>query len=110
MPDADITQAPLKHKRGLSRLWNALLVSLWGLQLAFRHEAAFRLEVAMAIVLIPLACLLPVSPVERVLLNASVLLVMVVELLNWSRRVGRARGAGAPAVPGPLTLARILIR
>lgn len=32
--------------------------------------------------LLPLACLLPVQPVQRVLLIAAVLLTMIVELLN----------------------------
>jgi diacylglycerol kinase (ATP) len=83
-PQVEFTESPHKGQRGLRRLFNAFLYSLSGLRLAFRHESAFRQECAMAIVLIPLACALPVMPVERVMLVASVLLVIVVELLNSS--------------------------
>jgi len=69
---------------GLGRVVKAFGFSLHGLSSAWRTEGAFRQEVLAALVLIPLACLAPVSTVERVLLIASVLLVMVVELLNSS--------------------------
>ena len=39
---------------------------------------------ALAAMLVPIACILPVAPVERVLLISSVLLVLIVELLNSS--------------------------
>lgn len=84
LPQGDLTESPHKGQRGLRRLFNAFLYSLSGLRLAYRHESAFRQECAMAIVLIPLACVIPVMPVERVMLIASVLLVIVVELLNSS--------------------------
>jgi diacylglycerol kinase (ATP) len=69
---------------GPGRVVKALGYSLHGLASAWRTEGAFRQEVLAAIVLIPLAWFSPVSTVERVLLIASVLLVMVVELLNSS--------------------------
>jgi diacylglycerol kinase (ATP) len=84
MLEADASESPHKGQRGLRRLWNAFLYSLSGLRLAFRHESAFRQEVALAVVLIPIAIMLPVPGVERVLLTCSVLLVLVVELLNSS--------------------------
>jgi diacylglycerol kinase (ATP) len=84
MPDAAQVESPHKGQRGLRRLINAFFYSLSGLSLAFRHESAFRQEIALAAVLVPLACALSVSAVERVLLIASVLLVLVVELLNSS--------------------------
>src|ERR1700751_5033566 len=77
-------ESPHKGQSGIRRLINALFYSLSGLNLAFRHESAFRQEIALAVVLIPLACFLPVGAVERVLLIASVLLVLIVELLNSS--------------------------
>jgi diacylglycerol kinase (ATP) len=80
----DTLESPHKGQRGLRRLVNAFFYSLSGFALAYRHESAFRQEVALAAVLIPTACLLPVQPVERVLLIGSVLLVMIVELLNSS--------------------------
>lgn len=81
---SDLPESPHKGQRGLQRLLNALFYSLSGLKIAFEHESAFRQEVALAVVLVPVACIVPVSPVERVLLLASVLLVFVVELLNSS--------------------------
>jgi diacylglycerol kinase (ATP) len=53
-----------------------------GLCTTFRSESAFRQEVALAVVLVPCAMLLPVSAIERVMLIGSVLLVLLVELLN----------------------------
>src|SRR6266567_8923631 len=84
MSTPDLPESPHKGQRGLQRLFNALFYSLSGLRLAFRHESAFRQEVALAAVLVPLACVVPVTPVERVLLLGSVLFVFVVELLNSS--------------------------
>lgn len=84
MADAEVAESPHKGQRGLRRLFNAFFYSLSGLRLAFRHESAFRQEVALAAVLVPLACVLDVGALERVVLIGSVLLVMVVELLNSS--------------------------
>lgn len=75
-------ESPYKGKTGLRRAWNALLYSLDGLRAAFRHEDAFRQEVVLAVVLVPVALFMPVSPVEKALMIASVLLVLIVELLN----------------------------
>jgi len=75
-------ESPHKGQRGVRRLINAFFFSLSGLALAYRHESAFRQEIALAAVLVPLACALPVGAVERVLLIGSVLLVLIVELLN----------------------------
>jgi len=84
MSTPDLPESPHKGQRGLQRLFNALFYSLSGLGLAFRHESAFRQEVALAVVLVPIACLVRVTAAERVLLLGSVLLVFVVELLNSS--------------------------
>ncbi|MCG6932244.1 MAG: diacylglycerol kinase [Gallionella sp.] len=75
-------ESPYKGKTGLKRLWNALFYSLAGLRAAFRHEDAFRQEVLLACILIPAAILLPVHSVGKALMIASVLLVLIVELLN----------------------------
>lgn len=84
MADAEIIESPHKGQRGVRRLFNAFFYSLSGLRLAFRHESAFRQEVALAAVLVPVACMLDVSALDRVVLIGSVLLVMIVELLNSS--------------------------
>jgi diacylglycerol kinase (ATP) len=60
---------------------NAFINSMDGLRAAW-GEAAFRQEVLLAVVLLPCAFWVPVAPVERALLVASVLLVLVVEILN----------------------------
>ena len=71
-----------KGKKGLARMWNALFYSLDGLSAAFRHEDAFRQEVLMALVLIPIAIHLPASGTGKAMMVGSVVLVLVVELLN----------------------------
>jgi diacylglycerol kinase (ATP) len=53
-----------------------------GFRGAFRDEAAFRQELALAVVVIPLGLYLGRSGVERTLLVAPMLLVLIVELLN----------------------------
>ncbi|MBI1887018.1 MAG: diacylglycerol kinase [Nitrosomonadales bacterium] len=75
-------ESPYKGKTGLQRLWNALGYSLDGFRAAYQHEDAFRQEILLAALLIPLALWLPVSHAGKALMVASVLLVLVVELLN----------------------------
>jgi diacylglycerol kinase (ATP) len=81
---SDVVESVHKGKRGLRRLVNAFNYSMSGLRLAYRHEHAFRQEVLGAALLLPIACLVPVTPVERVLLIGTILLVLIVELLNSS--------------------------
>jgi len=68
--------------RGMTRVLRALGASLRGLTGAFRDEAAFRQELAFAAVVIPLGLWLGRSGIERALLIAPVLLILVVELVN----------------------------
>jgi diacylglycerol kinase (ATP) len=68
--------------RGATRLIRAVGASWRGLYGAFREEAAFRQELAFALIVIPLALWLGRSGVERALLIAPMLLTLVVELLN----------------------------
>jgi len=75
-------ESPYKGKTGLVRLWNACGYSLAGFRAAFKHEDAFRQETLLAIILIPLALWLPVGYLGKALMIASVLLVIIVELLN----------------------------
>jgi len=75
-------ESPFKGKTGLKRVWNAMFYSFEGLRAAYRHEDAFRQEFWLAVVLIPLALALPASGVGHALMIASVLLVLVVELIN----------------------------
>ncbi|HEX2494814.1 MAG TPA: diacylglycerol kinase [Steroidobacter sp.] len=67
---------------GVRRLWLAFANSWQGFKGAFRAEAAFRQETAVAAVLLPLGAWLGQTPVEKALLISSVLLVLIVELVN----------------------------
>ena len=75
-------ESPFKGKTGLRRVWNALHYSMDGLRAAYVGEDAFRQEVLLAAILIPLAFVLPVSWGGRAAMVASVLLVLIVELIN----------------------------
>ncbi|HMA90585.1 MAG TPA: diacylglycerol kinase [Burkholderiales bacterium] len=75
-------QSPHKGKTGLRRLINATRYSLAGIAEAARHEDAFRQEILLAAVLVPLGLWLGHSGIARALLCGSVLLVLIVELLN----------------------------
>jgi diacylglycerol kinase (ATP) len=74
--------SPFKGKTGLQRVLNAAGYSGAGLRAAFKHEDAFRQEVFLALVLIPLALYLGETGMARALMIAAVLGVLVVELLN----------------------------
>lgn len=75
-------ESPYKGKTGLKRVWNALHYSLDGLKAAYQHEDAFRQELILACILIPLALYLPVNGFSKALMICSVFLVLVVELMN----------------------------
>lgn len=75
-------ESPFKGKTGLRRLLNAFGYTVHGFASAFRHEDAFRQEVLLAAVLIPIALVLDVDGLGRAMMIAAVLLVLVVELLN----------------------------
>ena len=77
-----MAESPYKGKTGLRRICNALFYSIDGLRAALRHEDAFRQEVLLAAVLIPLALWLSASGLSKALMIGSVLLVLIVELLN----------------------------
>lgn len=93
------------------RILRAFSYSLAGLRSAYKKESAFRQELILAIVLIPLGTWLGRNGVERALLVGSVLLVLIVELLNsaieatvdrggkdWDKLAGRAKDMGSAAV------------
>jgi diacylglycerol kinase (ATP) len=75
-------ESPYKGQTGLRRILSATRNSLEGLVAAVRHEDAFRQELIMAAVLVPVGIWLGKNGLERALLVAAVLLVLVVELLN----------------------------
>ena len=77
-----VQESPFKGKTGLQRVWRAFHYSLEGFRAAYKCEDAFRQEALLAALLIPVAFFLPVTGVGRALMIASVLLVLIVELIN----------------------------
>lgn len=97
--------------QGLKRLILATGYSWKGLKAGWKNEEAFRQEVLLAVVLIPVALYLEVSSVQTILLIGSVLLVLIVEILNSAveavvdlvtkekhELAGRAKDMGSAAV------------
>lgn len=111
--------ADSKHK-GMQRLVNATQYSWQGIKAAYKHEEAFRQEVWLFIVAIPLALWLGDTVIEKILMIVSVLLVMIVEILNSAIEAvvdrfggevhelsGRAKDMGSAAVT--LSLLNVVI-
>lgn len=107
-----------ENKATLARVFRAAGYSMKGLKAAYLHEAAFRQEVWMACVLIPIGLYLGNSGVEKALLAGSVLLILVAELLNsavesvvdrigseFHELSGRAKDIGSAAVFMAMVLA-----
>ncbi|ANY17576.1 diacylglycerol kinase [Bordetella pseudohinzii] len=103
--------SPYKSTGGLRRILNALRYSWQGLKAAVKYEAAFRQELALAVLLIPAAFFLGRTTDEVFMLIASVVLVLVVELINSAIEaladalsvethplLGRAKDLGSAAV------------
>ena len=77
-------KSPYKGKTGFNRLINAFGYSIAGTLAAFKHEDAFRQEVILSAILIPLALYLGQTGIEQALMISSLLFIIVVELLNSS--------------------------
>ena len=105
------------RRAGVARLIDATRWSLSGLAAAFRNEAAFRQELLCAAAMVPLGLWLGANGLEKALLVASVLQVLVVELLNSAieasvdrvsldrhELAGRAKDMGSAAVMVSLVL------
>lgn len=75
-------ESPYKGKTGFRRLLNAFGYSLAGFRAAYKHEDAFRQEIYLSAVLIPLTFWLPATQLGKAMMIGSVLLVIMVELLN----------------------------
>lgn len=82
IPQNEDFQRPKRTRSGVGRIVDATRASLAGLAAAVRHEEAFRIELALAVVLVPLGLWLGANGVERALLAGSVAYVLIVELLN----------------------------
>ncbi|MGL1567260.1 diacylglycerol kinase [Vibrio parahaemolyticus] len=105
-------------KTGIRRVMDATGYSIKGLKAAWTHEAAFRQELVLTLVLSISAFFLPVTTLERVLMISSLLVILIVELINsaveavvdrvsddWHELSGRAKDIGSAAVFVALFLA-----
>lgn len=97
--------------KGLKRLVLATGYSWKGLKSGWQNEEAFRQEVILAVILIPLALWLDAGQIQTILMIASILLVLIVEILNSAIEAvvdlvtaekhtlaGRAKDMGSAAV------------
>jgi len=71
-----------KSKSGLKRIMAATGYSIAGLQAAWRHEHAFRQELVVAGIATVAALALPVSSFQKLFLIATMVFVLIVELIN----------------------------
>ena len=70
------------NNTGLKRLFNAFFFSMDGIKATMRTEEAFRTEVYLSIIFIPLGFWLGDTKLEKIMLVGSILIVFIVELLN----------------------------
>ena len=83
IPESQQDKDKLPESRGgIARIFRAFFYSMAGLKSALTHEAAFRQEAMMGIVLVPLSLFLPFAAMMKVLLNTIWLLLLATELLN----------------------------
>jgi len=110
-----------KSTSGWVRIWRALRYSLKGFQAAFRFEAAFRQELLLVVVLAPCAFWVGKTPLQVALLLASLVGILLVELLNSAIEaladavsvetnplLGRAKDLGSAAVLLAMLAAAVL--
>lgn len=106
---------------GWRRILRAGEHSLRGLRATFRGESAFRQELGLALILVPAGLWLGRSGLERAVLLAALLLVLIVELLNTAIEAavdrigpevhplaGQAKDAGSAAVMIALMLVLVV--
>lgn len=100
-----------QKNKGLDRVVKAYGYSLAGLRAAWRGEAAFRQEIILLLIMLPLAFWLGRSLLETLMLIVVCVLVVIVELLNSAIEAvvdrtgdeyhllsGRAKDMGSAAV------------
>ena len=71
-----------ENNHGLKRVIRATGFSIKGLKAAWSYEAAFRQELILALIMLPIAIFVDLSMVERLLLIITVFIVLITELLN----------------------------
>ena len=106
---------------GFARLYYAMGYSWKGLKAAFKHEAAFRQELAGFVILFPLGLWLGKTGMEKAMLVSVLFIILIVELINSAIEAvvdrfggehhelsGRAKDIGSAAVTLALVLAGIV--
>lgn len=109
-----------QNEKGFKRILNACFFSAAGFKAVWTHEEAFRQEVLLFAVTTPLGVWLGQTPIEKLLLVGSMVLVLLVELLNSAIEAtvdrvglerhelsGRAKDIGSAAVMLSLVWAAI---
>ncbi|MBE0575570.1 MAG: diacylglycerol kinase [Desulfuromonadales bacterium] len=117
----DIDRPAEEQRRGFDHFIHAFSWSMKGFVATYRFEAAFRQELFFCIILVPVALWLGETGTERALMVASLLLVLIVEIINSAiesivNRIGiehhqlsgRAKDQGSAAVFLSLLLAAFL--
>ena len=102
---------PSTEPRGPRQIWRAFKWSMKGLRAAWQHEASFRLEAYLVVILFPLGLWLGRGAIEKAILAGSLILVLSAELLNsaveaitdkaspeFHELAGRAKDMGSAAV------------
>jgi diacylglycerol kinase (ATP) len=102
---------PSTEPRGPRQIWRAFQWSMKGLRAAWQHEASFRLETYLCVILFPLGMWLGQGAIEKAILCGSLLLVLSAEMLNsaieaivdkaspeFHELAGRAKDMGSAAV------------
>ncbi|MDH5710490.1 MAG: diacylglycerol kinase [Gammaproteobacteria bacterium] len=106
---------------GITRIINAAGYSWLGFKAAYKHEAAFRQELWLCILLIPAALYFGETLLDKAILISSLLFVLVVELINSAIEAvvdrfgdelhelsGRAKDMGSTAVFIAITITIII--
>lgn len=108
-------------RTGISRIVHATGYSYKGLTACYRHEAAFRQELLLCLLLAPVSFLITPSLLETAVLLATLIIVLITELLNSAIEAvvdrighehhdlsGRAKDIGSAAVLLSLTLVTVV--
>jgi len=69
-------------RRSFRNFFSSVRYSIEGFFAAIKHEPSFREDLIFAVLLVPLAIILPVNAVSTALMIASLILILIVELLN----------------------------
>ena len=78
---APLTSGETK-RRTFRNFFSSVRYSVEGFLAALRHEPSFREDLLFAVLLVPFAIILPVNAVSTALMIASLILILIVELLN----------------------------